>query len=404
MPRKDTGFTMRFLSADIIFPIHSRPIANGIIGLSTNGTIKHLWMPDDVGIPDENRIERFTGILCPGFVNSHCHLELSHMKEVVPEKTGLPAFITDIVSKRHLNAELKTEKIAHADEEMWRNGILAVGDICNTTDTIDVKKSSRINYHSFVEVFSFDPNKAAEVLTEGMRVAKEYRSYDLVATVVPHAPYSVSSLLFNGIMEQQSMFPGPISIHNQETVSEDQMFLSGTGALVETFKGFGVDFSTFNPTGGSALAYALPHLSGVQNVMLVHNTLTSKAEMVRTNAQRDNVYWCTCPTANSYIEDRIPDLPMWIEAGSKVCVGTDSLASNHQLSILEELKLIQSKFPEMELNNLLKMATLNGAKALQMHQNLGSFEIGKTPGVVQLKNVDLTSGRLTDKSAVQRII
>ena len=371
--------------------------------MSSNGTVKHLWLPDDPDLPDENRIERFSGILCPGFVNSHCHLELSHMKGVVPERTGLPAFITDIVSKRHLNAEIKEEKIAEADAEMWQNGIQAVGDICNTTDTVEVKKSSRIKYHSFVEVFSFDPNKADEVLTEGIRVARNYRLNDLVATVVPHAPYSVSNRLFAGIKEQQSTFPGPISIHNQETESEDQMFRYGKGALVETFKGFGVDFSTYEPSGRSSLEFSLPQLPSNKNVVLVHNTMTPKAEMIRANSERSDLYWCTCPTANAYIENRLPDLPMWIEVGSKICVGTDSLASNHQLSILEELKLIQSNFPEIDLNVLLKTATLNGAKALELDGSLGSFETGKTPGVVLVKNLD-ENGRLSDKSAVQRII
>ena len=147
---------MRFLSADLIFPVHTKPIPNGILVIGPNGSVKDVLSEDDANAPEKSRVERFDGILCPGFINAHCHLELSHMKGVVPEKTGLPDFIMQIVGRRHENAEQKADAIKMADEEMWRSGIQAVGDICNTADTLDTKTKSRIEYHSFVEVFSFD--------------------------------------------------------------------------------------------------------------------------------------------------------------------------------------------------------------------------------------------------------
>ncbi|MGK0383936.1 MAG: cytosine/adenosine deaminase-related metal-dependent hydrolase, partial [Bacteroidia bacterium] len=357
---------MRFLSADIIFPIYTNPIPNGIVAVSANGTILEVMLPDSENAPDSSRIERFEGALCPGFINSHCHLELSHMKGLVPEKTGLPAFIMQIVSRRNEKADEKMEAIRLADEEMWRNGIQAVGDICNTADTLETKKNSRIKYHSFVEVFSFDSSKANEVLEEGIRVANEYQQNGMMATIVPHAPYSVSEQLFNGIREQQKQFPGPISIHNQETKSENEMFVSGSGVLVELFKKFGEDFSNFHPQFKSALDYHLGQLPQGQPAILVHNTMTAAEELETVKSLRNDVFWCTCAQANKYIENRIPNIPMWLEKAVNVCVGTDSLASNHQLSILEELKLIQANYPEITLQKLLRAATLNGAKALKI--------------------------------------
>lgn len=394
---------MRFLSADLIFPIHTTPIRNGILVVGPNGAIKDVLTESDENAPEKSRIERFEGILCPGFINAHCHLELSHMKGVVAEKTGLPKFITEIVTRREENAHEKDEKIALADDEMWQNGIQAVGDICNTADTLETKRNSRIDYHSFVEVFSFDPTKANEVLEQGIRVANSYREAEEKATIVPHAPYSVSEELFAGIRNQQKAFSGPISIHNQETESEDEMFISGTGALVETFKGFGVDFSNWNPQKKSALDYALPQVPEEVNVMLVHNTCSTADEMNHVQTMRDNLFWCTCPNANLYIENRIPNIPMWLETNAKVCVGTDSLASNHQLSVLDELKLIQKHHPQIELSKLLQIATINGAEALNMDNEKGSFQKGKLPGVLWLKNVNLETESLADAS-VQRII
>jgi cytosine/adenosine deaminase-related metal-dependent hydrolase len=393
---------MRFLSGDLIFPIYTNPIPNGILAVSANGTIHDMMLPDDDRAPEPSRIERFDGALCPGFINAHCHLELSHMKGLVPEKTGLPAFIMQIVSRRNENAAAKMEAIRLADEEMWRNGIQAVGDICNTADTLETKKNSRIDYHSFVEVFSFDSSKADEVLAEGIRVANEYRQNGLTATIVPHAPYSVSERLFSGIRNEQEQFPGSISIHNQETESENEMFVSGSGVLVELFKKFGEDFSNFKPQFKSSLDYHLQQLPKDQPAVLVHNTMTKAEEFELVKSLRQDVFWCTCAQANRYIEDQIPNIPMWFEKDANVCVGTDSLASNHQLSILEELKLIQLVYPDLKLQDLLRAATLNGAKALKMDKEKGSFHKGKLPGILLLKN--LNDGKLSSSSSVQRII
>lgn len=394
---------MRFLSADKIFPINDHPVTNGILVLNNDNSIEDVLSPDDENLPEAAQIEHHSGILCPGFVNAHCHLELSHMKGLVPDKTGLPQFIMQIVSRRNENADLKQEAIQKADEEMWSNGIEAVGDICNTSDTLSTKLRSKIEYHSFVEVFSFDSSKAEEVLAVGKSVANEYTKKGLKATVVPHAPYSVSESLFAGIRDQQQNHPGCISIHNQETNSENEMFISGTGELVEIFKRFGEDFSNFKPQFSSALDYHLPQLPSNVNSVLVHNTMTNREEITEANKLNSNLFWCTCANANKYIEDRIPNLPVWFDTGANVCVGTDSLASNHQLSILSELQLIQSAYPNLELHDLLKSATLIGAEALNLETKKGSFQKGKLPGVLLLKNVELISGNLSD-SQVQRLV
>lgn len=395
---------MRFLSADVVFPITRKPLDNGILAVSANGTIMDVMLSDDENAPDVGRIEKFKGILCPGFVNAHCHLELSHMKGVVPEHTGLPDFLTDIVSKRGLNEEIKAECIKAADKEMWTNGIQAVGDICNTADTIDTKLNSKVSYHSFVEVFAFDPNRSEDAMRTGIEVASAYQKNGLPATIVPHAPYSVSSQLHALIRKQQENFSGAISIHNQETPSEDELFISATGALKQTFENFGMDFSHFKPTGKTSLRNALPELSTDENVLLIHNTETQKEDMEWATSQAPNLYWCTCPHANKYIENKIADVRLWLAEGLNVCVGTDSLASNHQLSILDELKLMQKQFPKLDVNYLLKMATITGAKALNMDKKLGSFEKSKLPGIILLKNVDCQKPKLNKAVSVQRII
>ncbi|MDP6909198.1 MAG: amidohydrolase family protein, partial [Flavobacteriales bacterium] len=331
-----------------------------------------------------------------------CHLELSHMKGVAKEHAGLPSFLVDVISKREYNTDHKVERTRSADEEMWQNGIQAVGDICNTDDTAEVKASSRITYHSFVEVFSMDSSRSKKVIEHGIEVAGNFKSRGLSATIVPHAPYSVFEELYRLIRAQQEVFPGSVSIHNQETESENEMFVSGTGALMKTFQDFGVEFPREISNGKSSLQNSLPQMVQDQNLLLVHNTCTSAGDMNHAHAQRGDIYWCTCPNANQYIEKRIPNIPMWLEHNAKVCVGTDSLASNHQLSILEELKLINHHYPEIELETLLNMATLHGSQALQLDKKLGSFDKSKLPGVILIRNVN--QNRFTEETTVQRII
>ena len=112
-----------------------------------------------------------------------------------------------------------------------------------------------------------------------------------------------------------------------------------------------------------------------QNTILVHNTFTKKEDLT------DN-YYCTCPKANLYIENSLPDYSIFDR--DKLCVGTDSLASNNSLSVLEELRIIQENY-SFDLNTLLKIASKNGAKALGF-EDLGTFEKGKIPGVNLIKN------------------
>ena len=92
-----------------------------------------------------------------------------------------------------------------------------------------------------------------------------------------------------------------------------------------------------------------------------------------------------CPNANLYIENRLPNINLLLKSGANICIGTDSLASNHQLSVMAELETIHQYYPEIAWEKLLGWATYNGASALQMQQSIGSFEAGKRPGIVQIK-------------------
>ncbi|MGE0635461.1 MAG: amidohydrolase family protein [Bacteroidia bacterium] len=352
-----------------------------------------------------SELENYQGILCPGFVNTHCHLELSHMKGVIPEKTGLAGFIKNfIVARKTFSPEQIQKGIEAAENEMLDNGIVAVGDICNVSDTFTQKAKHNLKYYNFIEGFDFFPENTEAEIKRMNSVIEELMQLDSHANYspVPHAPYSVSAKYFQ-IFSKTS--PDKIlSIHNQESLEENLMFREKRGKIIELFSSLGMNFSDWKSSGKNSLESYLGFLPTVNNLLLVHNTFTDSEDIKFAEGHSNNIYWVTCPNANLYIENKLSDYNLFIDAGAKMTIGTDSLASNHSLSILDEMKTISSHFPELRLGMLLQWATLNGAKALGFQNEFGSFEKSKRPGVLLIENVNLDKILLTPKSKVKRLV
>ena len=354
------------------------------------GVIEDI-VPDNEAGDD---VQQFSGILSPGFINCHCHLELSHMKGLIPEGTGLVKFVLDVVQQRHFPEVEILQAIEKAEDEMVANGIVAVGDICNNLLTIPQKKKGRIHYHNFIEASGFNPEIAEQRFQRAKDIYEKYREAFFrsdqhpplgAGSIVPHAPYSVADELWDLIIS----FPDNhlFTIHNQETAGENEWFINKQGEFLELYEKMNIDVSFFKPSGKSSLQTYLPKFLNNQSVILVHNVHTSAEDLLYSKLPIVNcpLFWCLCPNANQYITRQLPDIELLMKHDCEIVLGTDSLASNHQLSILDEIKTIQQHFPHIEMETLLKWATSNGAKALQMDSLLGSFEKGKKPGVILIQ-------------------
>ena len=138
--------------------------------------------------------------------------------------------------------------------------------------------------------------------------------------------------------------------------------------------------------------------------MFVHSTFTAKEDIKWAQDFSDKVFWCFCPNANLYIEDALPDYKLFLNAKSDCVIGTDSLASNHQLSVLEEMKAISKKAPEVPTEKLFEWGTINGARMLRYENDFGSIEVGKKPGINLLSGMDLKQMKLLNKTKVERLI
>jgi len=344
---------------------------------------------DIVSITDAgDNVQSFKGILSPGFINCHCHLELSHMKGYIPERTGLTKFVTQVIKDRHFAETEILADIEKAENEMLSGGIVAVGDICNNNLTIPQKIKGRIRYHNFIEASGFLPQLAEQRFKRSVDFFNEFAKQagpESSCSIVPHAPYSVSEELWEKIIH----FPGNqlMTIHNQETEGENELFLNRQGELLDFYQSLGMDASFFQPSGKTSLQTYLSKFLPDQPLILVHNVHTSADDLAycRQTVNNRSISWCFCPNANLYIGGKLPDVDMFIQQDLSIVLGTDSLASNHQLSIVAEMQTIRQNFPSVKTAQLLGWATINGAKALQLDNLLGSFEPGKKPGVVVME-------------------
>jgi len=386
---------MKFITADKIYT-GKVVLENKVVVINAANTVIDIVEAKNI---DSSQVEIFEGVLCPGFINAHCHVELSHLFGKVGEKTGLDNFIKEIELYRKADESCVLDAIKISDEQMYSNGIVAVGDICNTANTFGRKLGSKISYHNFLEVFAFHPSRAEHVYEQGLKL---FHLSQQPSSITPHAPYSASEKLLKLISDFAIENSSILSIHNQETEDENLMFQSKTGKVIERIKGFGIETDFWNAPQENSIVSALKQLPKQLKIQLVHNTFTSEADMHLANDYNKNLYWCFCVNANKYIENRIPNIPLFIKNNCKITIGTDSLASNWSLNILDELKTISNAYSEISLQQLIQWSTINGADYLGFDRNLGSIEIGKTPGINLISNIE--NNQLTKKSEVVKIV
>ncbi len=360
--------------------------AGTTLSVNDDGTIQAI-LPS----PTDDTVH-FEGILAPGFINAHCHLELSHTKGLIPEHTGLIEFLKNIsLHRNNFNAEKKLAARNDAYQQLLSNGIVAIGDIANTTDTLDVRALSKMHFHTFIESLGFTEANADRSFnyalgTYSAFAAQQAGNVVLNESITPHAPYSVSSALFKLIDSHKA--DSLLSIHNQEGTAESDFYMRKVGGVRDLLTALGIDDGLFVPTGKNSLQSYLEWLTYARPYIFVHNTFSERADVKFVKERIEKAFWCLCPNANLYIENRLPDITMLMEEGAAICIGTDSLASNHQLCILSELTTINRHFPGIGWETLLQWATYNGAAALQLTEVVGALKPGMKPGIVQITNIN----------------
>ena len=365
---------MRRIAAQYLFTGQGPMLRRGVVTIDETGQVLAVGQLADTELCST---EFYNGILAPGFVNAHCHLELSHLRNAIPPRQGMAHFINNLKDWHKgtaSNEQGMRAAMQQADEEMYAEGIAAIGDICNTNHSFNLKLDSRIHYHSFVEAVGLDEELAQEKISETEEVWKEALRKGLPASITPHALYSMSNPLLDYAIDAANN-SGILSIHHRESKDER----------------------------GVSLRRFLDRLNSNTRLLLIHNTFISTADIEEVNCTTEKAVWVLCPNSNLHITGSLPPADILYEKGLQVALGTDSLASNTQLSILEEVKTLSQHFPNIPLEALLEWATFGGAAALNKTDEFGLLTPNRKPGLVLIEGIDFANMRLLPTAKARRV-
>ncbi len=325
--------------------------------------------------------EELPGYLIPGLVNAHCHLELSHLQGQIPPEKGMAHFVREVFRLR--NAYSEEQQVAamyRSFNQLIEFGVVAVGDICNTDLSVLVKKAKKeIFFHNFLELPGLDPARTERVWSHGESLKMAFS--DLPHSFTPHAPYSMSLPLLKQVYEHTRH----ISVHLLESRAEVELFAAREGSLADAFHDFGIVFPAFPDQ--HPIDYILRHLHPQTRAIWVHGILLKEQEVLRLMKKAPDSYFCLCPRSNRYLHDRSPDLRAFKEVRHRVCLGTDSLASNTDLDLWKEVQEIMTLPDAPDFHTVVSWATMNGADALGIGKKLGKLRVGLKPGLLWVRSL-----------------
>jgi cytosine/adenosine deaminase-related metal-dependent hydrolase len=382
---------MQKYQAEWIFPVCVPPIRNGVVITDDEGVIETIL--DETTAGDD--VQKHKGIICPGFVNAHTHLELSWMKNLLNEGTGLDGFIQEVERfKGQAHEEEILQAILSAGNEMLSSGTVACGDISNTLHTIGFKQQRTLLFHNFIEVFGSHPEVAVRAFSNVRRIQKVFHALlpEMNSSVVPHATYSLSADLFKMVCSHAENSKSLLTIHHAESLSETELFKNRSGKMAERMKHWNVPDDYLPFTGTCPVETIAPFLPVDNRIMFVHNTYASPEDINFIATGFKDAWFTLCPRSNLYIEATLPPVDLIRRSTDKILIGTDSPASVYNLKMIDEMHCLQTAFPHLQFDELLTWATLNGARFFGWVSKLGSIEPGKKPGLVNILGVNPETG------------
>jgi len=365
--------TMELLTASWVLPITAPPIRNGRVAVQ-DGRVAWVGPAGDPAAPEGTVRHLGPGVLLPGLVNAHCHLELSHLAGRLPLGAGFVPWVESVVAARGCFSEEEVRSAARsAIELLEERGTAAVGEVSNALGHLDLLAASGLSAVVFLELLAWDPAKAVSTLRwaeERLALATPMLRPGLEVRLAAHAPHSCSAALLRGLVERG----GPAAIHLAESREEAAFLRNGSGGWPAFLEKRGLGHVAFSPAGASPVRYT--DGLGVLHPRLVaaHGVQVDAGD--REVLARRGVHVVLCPRSNRNLGVGTADLPGLLAAGVRLALGTDSLASVETLDVLDDAVLLHRSFPNVEPAAILRMATLGGAEALGLH-DVGAIASGR---------------------------
>jgi cytosine/adenosine deaminase-related metal-dependent hydrolase len=401
--------TVRVFHADHVLPGDAPPIADGAVVVGDTGEIIEVGRAGEVVArhPVGGGAVRVRGVVFPGLVNAHTHIELSAMRGRVGGGRGFVGWVDSLVAQRpEVSAEENAEAIAAAIDELARSGTVAVGEVTNSLGAVGALARRGIGGCVFHEVFGQD---RATVLrrVEGLRAEVDERvpswpSRDLTYAPAPHTLYTTHEDAVRALLESAKRYGTLTSLHLAEHAPERRAVEQGDGPVPEWLLARAKQRPAWPKEPLFDYAERLGALSPM--VLLVHLVEARADELARVAEKGAPVV--LCPRSNLHIEMKLPPLLAIRAAGIEAALGTDSLASNASLDVLAEAKALADRFPGVPAWELVKMATWNGARALG-RTDLGRLAKGARPGLLAVEgdvNVDPATFLLSNLRLPRRVL
>lgn len=358
------------LCAPWVVPVEGAPIADGAVAVS-DGRVTWVGAESAPDCPGGPRRRLGPGVLLPGLVNAHTHLELSALADRIPGQDGFTAWVARLVEERaHVPLDDSRASVRAAIVALAERGTVAVGDVSNELEHLDLFPVGPLRAVVFYEQIGWDPSRAAGTLE---RAANRLRAIGPVPGVevrlAAHAPHSVSPELLRSLVARG----GPAAIHLAESPDESRFLRSGDGPWA-AFLRARVGDVPFRPPAASPVAY-------MEDLGVLHDRLVA-AHCVQVDAAdvarlaRRGVSVVACPRSNRQLGLAAPPVPALLAAGVNVALGSDSLASAPGLDVLDEARALREAFPALTPGALLRAATLGGARALGL-ADLGAIAPGR---------------------------
>lgn len=322
-------------------------------------------------------------ILFPGLVNAHCHLELSQLPEPLPYPGSFVGWIEEL---GRLKLQMTPEKTAAAIrlgiEKSLQSGTTTIADHISAGTSPQTLMDSVLEGVIYAEVLGVEPVRAAHFYEEAekLKVKTENKNLKFKIVPTPHAPYSLLPEFFSALVADGTTHETqrtPLSIHIAESIEEYLLFKERSGPLAEFLAAKG----KLPPTIGETPFQYMQRLRLLpKNAMAIHANYLEEGDIsILQNANTSVVH---CPGSHAYFgHDRFP-LGMLEEAGVNIALGTDSLASNESLNMFQQMRLALETYAELTPETALKMATLNGARALRRAHEIGSLKEGKLANIL----------------------
>ena len=318
----------------------------------------------------------------PALVNTHLHLEFTALRQAVPPQANLPAWLLAAIEAFSRLAPGEIERgVREGLAELRRFGTALGAEVSNTGRSLPLLAASPLDFHYFYECLGFDLLAETPLTDDFPFLAREQIS-SFPVSAAAHAPYSVSAPLFRRIKAWNRGKSRPTGVHLAESPEEILFLRQGCGPMQELLARRGRWYDDFTPPGCSPAVYLDRLGFWEEPALAVHGVWLEAPD--RTILAQRGVWLCLCPRSNLHTGAGLPDLPALQKSGVKLTLGTDSLASCQDFNLFQEMKILLEHFAEVQISDLLAMATINGAAALKRDHDLGSLKPGKKASLLFL--------------------